>query len=58
MDGTANDDSASEATAAPSNSKKRRLVNGKSVGDSLLARKDQEIRGHTAFLTFASKFFA
>ncbi|KAJ0406648.1 hypothetical protein P43SY_009759 [Pythium insidiosum] len=54
-DATANDDSASDA--APS-SKKRRLVNGKSVGDSLLARKDQEIRGHTAFLTFASKFFA
>jgi hypothetical protein len=27
------------------------------VGDHVVSKKDSEIRGHTAFLTFATKFF-
>ncbi|TMW57700.1 hypothetical protein Poli38472_014303 [Pythium oligandrum] len=46
------------AESASQPSAKKRRINGKSVGDNLVARKDNEIRGHTAFLTFASKFFA
>lgn len=37
---------------------KKRKLNGKSVGAHVVAKKDDEIRGHTAYLTFATKFFA
>lgn len=36
----------------------KRKLNDKHVGEHLVAKKYDEIRGHTAFLTFASKFFA
>lgn len=37
--------------------KKRKLVDGQGIKQTLAAKKDTDIRGHTAFLTFASKFF-
>lgn len=36
--------------------RKRKYVPGGS-GDHIVAKKDDEIRGHTAYLTFATKFF-
>ncbi|CAH0519857.1 unnamed protein product [Peronospora belbahrii] len=35
---------------------KRKYIPG-GVGDHIVAKKDDEIRGHTAYLTFATKFF-
>lgn len=37
---------------------RKRKLKGKSVGEHIVAKKDDEIRGHTAYLTFATKFFA
>lgn len=48
--------SADKNAAAPVAGRKRRLT-GKGEGEHIVAKKDDEIRGHTAFLTFASKFF-
>ncbi|EGZ05613.1 hypothetical protein PHYSODRAFT_533988 [Phytophthora sojae] len=36
--------------------RKRKYVPG-GVGEHIVAKKDDEIRGHTAYLTFATKFF-
>ncbi|KAG7376437.1 tRNA (adenine(58)-N(1))-methyltransferase catalytic subunit trmt61a [Phytophthora pseudosyringae] len=36
--------------------RKRKYVPG-GVGEHIVAKKDDEIRGHTAYLTFANKFF-
>ncbi|KAF4319092.1 hypothetical protein BBO99_00006754 [Phytophthora kernoviae] len=36
--------------------RKRKYVPG-GMGDHIVAKKDDEIRGHTAYLTFATKFF-
>ena len=36
--------------------RKRKYVPG-GVGEYIVAKKDDEIRGHTAYLTFATKFF-
>ncbi|KAF1318113.1 tRNA methyltransferase, partial [Globisporangium splendens] len=36
----------------------KRKASDKHIGEHLVAKKYDEIRGHTAFLTFASKFFA
>ena len=36
--------------------RKRKYVPG-GVGKHIVAKKDDEIRGHTAYLTFATKFF-
>ncbi|KAL4168947.1 hypothetical protein KRP22_009876 [Phytophthora ramorum] len=36
--------------------RKRKYVAG-GVGEHIVAKKDDEIRGHTAYLTFATKFF-
>lgn len=49
-------EAADKDAAAPVAGRKRRLT-GKGEGDHIVAKKDDEIRGHTAFLTFASKFF-
>lgn len=36
---------------------RKRKLKGKSLGEHVVAKKDDEIRGHTAYLTFATKFF-
>jgi hypothetical protein len=36
---------------------RKRKLKGKSVGEHIVGKKDDEIRGHTAYLTFATKFF-
>jgi hypothetical protein len=46
-----------ETDETPVVSAKKRRLNAKFTGDTIVARKDVDIRGHTAFLTFASKFF-
>lgn len=51
-DSSAKDASESEEAKSSSGPKKRRWN-----GEHVVAKKDDEIRGHTAFLTFACKFF-
>lgn len=46
-----------DATTATAVTGRKRRLTGKNEGEHIVAKKDDEIRGHTAFLTFASKFF-
>lgn len=50
------DDAGKTESSGPVVGRKRKY-NGKSVGEHIVAKKDDEIRGHTAYLTFATKFF-
>ncbi|RLN06102.1 hypothetical protein BBJ28_00004668 [Nothophytophthora sp. Chile5] len=45
-----------QQTKQKATGRKRKYVPG-GVGDHIVAKKDDEIRGHTAYLTFATKFF-